>query len=542
MLDLDKGFRETPSAFSQGISDHLKTLREKEEPMVKRKSFTAVLIAALIIVALTATALAVAGRAGLLTFFTAWKEDGIPQTPTELTHELAGEKPLLQTEFDDLAVTVTEAAGTGRTYYFNTTIELKPGIPGRVIDIDLITQDDVDDALSAKNGGPVYFVRSYMMHEEALADSGDWMANADGSVSSVSVIDIIEAADTAQMYCYVTYVKVEPGALPKETDAQTAFLPFQIPMKEPADTRRVQTPVSLGDIGISLDELYFKRMSDATTCFVYLRYEGGEAVDYKLPHGNQGLTLRVLSEDGTEILVPRLNCGWVSDTYFCEFTTLQTDALPSRVVLEAVDTVSGTVYASTVVELEDGRLDPTKLAHYRTNPGRMWDYRDMYFPWSNTDTIETAYLSTDGETGIPLYLDPRAPSTLVGTYYSGLKVQPNVTFDGWTSVYFGDGNAMGTQGYVKSEFVTVEPENVNPGLPVALVAGQESEHIDVRTSPDAVSTMRAMVTGQDQVIVIGEAGAGDWFQIAREEKGTFRVIGYVPRDALQLTDKRITMR
>ena len=545
MADFDKAFQETPSAFSQGVSNHLRALQEMEEKPVKRKSFSVVLIAALVIMTLAATALAVANRAGLLDFFSSWKEQDIPQTPTEFTQVLNGEAPLLREEFDDFIVTVTEAAGDGRTYYFNTTIELKPGVSGHLVGLDRPGSDGIDAAINANDGLPVYFVRDYIYHGEAICDSGDRMQNADGSISSVSVIDLVEASDVARMGSYITYVKSESGVMPDETATHTTMIPFEIPILPPVDARKLTNTVSFEELGITLDELYFKKMEYATYCFTYLQYEGGAQVGYRLPYGRNGLTLRVLNEDGL-ILIPRLACGWASGTYFSgynysDYSMRNMEDLPGRVVLEVIDENSETVYGSATVDLVSGELETDKLAAYNERPETMLDQRDMYFPWSDMSfDVEYAYLSTD-DGGIPVYLDPRDPSTVVGNYYSGLKVAPNITFDGWSSIYyFGDDYNTSIKGYVRSESVVAEADAATPGIPIAQLNEQTGESIDVHVRPSETSTVWARVDGQDRLLVIGEMDG--WYQIAREEGGFMRVIGYVPAEALTLTEERVSMR
>ena len=548
MADFDKAFQETPSTFSQGVSNHLRALQKMEEKPMKRKSFSVVLIAALVIVALAATALAVANRAGLLDFFSSWKEQDIPQTPTEFTQVLNGEAPLLREEYDDFIVTVTEAAGDRRTYYFNTTIELKPGVPGHLVDIDYAHgPDGIDAAIFAEDGLPVYFVRDYIYHGEAICDSGDRMRNEDGSISSVNVIDLIEAGEVARMGCYVTYVKSESGVLPDEAATHTVILPFEIPMPTPVDTRKLAEAVTFEALGITLDELYFKKIGDVIYCFTFLQYQGGAPVDYKLPYGpdRNGLSVRVINEDG-EVLIYDLNCRWDSGTYFSGYnisgyTTEIIDKLPDRVTLEVIDEKGGVFYQSATVDLTPGQIAQDDLSVYWERPEMMLDQRDMYFSWSDMSFVtEYAYLSTDQDS-IPIYLDPRDPSTLVGNYYSGLKVQPNITFDGWSSVYYyGDDYNTSIKGYVRSEFVVTDADAMIPGIPIALLNEQAGESVDVRIRPTEASTVWAKLTGQDQVLVIGETDG--WYQIAREEGGFMRVIGYVPAEALTLTEERVSMR
>lgn len=536
MVDFDKAFKETPAAFSEGVSNHLKTLQEMEEKPVKRKSYTAVLIAALLIVALAATAFAVANRARLFDFFDSWREQEIPQTPTEFTQVLSGDAPLLSASFDDLIVTVTEAAGDGDWYYFNTTIELKPGVAGR---INAPGSEPIGSIINTKDGQSVYFVRDYMMHEDRFCDSGDWKVNEDGSISSVNVIKLVEAADTARMSCYITYVKAEPGALPDETGTHTTLLPFEIPMPAPVETWKVAEPVSLEELGLTLDELYFKKAQDATYCFTYLRYEGGAAVDYKLPYGYYGLTLRVLREDG-EILIPRLQCEWIQDTYFSGYNALELETLPERVILEVIDENSEKVYGKATITLTRGELALDELAKYREHPEMMLDLRDMYFPWSDIPFVtDYAYIST-GEDSAPVYLDPRDPSTLVGTYYSGLELVPNITFNGWTSVYIDDWGNTKIKGYIRSEFLVRAPEEARPGIPVAVVNGLAGESVDVRIRPDEASAVQAMVVAQDRVLIIGEMNG--WYHIAREEDDFTHVIGFVPTSALTPLEERVSMR
>lgn len=545
MVDFDKAFKETPVAFSEGVSSHLKALQKMEEKPVKHKSFSVILIAALVIIAMAATALAVANRAGLLYFFSSWKEQDIPQTPTEFTQVLNGDTPLLRTEYDDLIVTVTEAAGEGRWYYFNTTIELKPGVEGYLVNMSSANSDVLSLVANAKHDKPVYIVDDYIMHGEATCDSGDRTQNEDGSVSSLNIIYLVEAADVAQMGCYITYVKSEPGVLPDGTDNHTTIIPFEIPMPKPTDTRKIVEPVSFEELGITLDELYFKKTQEAIYCFTYLQYEGGEQVGYKLPYGRNQLTLRVLDENGEQVLIPRLRCEWVSGTYFSGynvsgFDIQNMDTLPNRVVLEVIDDISGIIYESVTIDLLPGELALENLSAYRESPEAMLDLHDMCFPWSDIwFNGEYGYLSAD-EKGAQIYIDPRDPSTLVGTFYSGLKVRPNITYKGWTTIYFGDSDNTYTRGYILSDSLVHAREDARPGIPVGHVNGDAGEMIGVRMRPTEASTVQAAVAGLEEVLVVGEMNG--WYHIAREDEYGMRVIGYVPVELISLTEERVSMR
>jgi len=73
MVDFDKAFRKTPDSFSRGISAHLWELQRKEETIVKKKlSIGLVFILAIVLIALTALAVA------LLTPRQIIEEHGIP--------------------------------------------------------------------------------------------------------------------------------------------------------------------------------------------------------------------------------------------------------------------------------------------------------------------------------------------------------------------------------------------------------------------------------------------------------------------------------
>ncbi len=61
MIEFDKAFKETPLTFSQGIDRHLEHLQQ-EDFAVKRKSLSVILVAALLLVLLTASAFAIANK------------------------------------------------------------------------------------------------------------------------------------------------------------------------------------------------------------------------------------------------------------------------------------------------------------------------------------------------------------------------------------------------------------------------------------------------------------------------------------------------
>lgn len=539
-IDWDKAYGPQTEEFHRILVNAF----EREENHMKRKSLTAIFLTALLIIALAVTAFAVANRAGLLDFFETWDNNDITQTPTVITHSLSSGAPLLVATFDDLIVTVTEAVGEGEWYYFNTTIELKPGVPGRVLCIDMPYEQYLDDDFEQ----PSYFVRSYMLHENAISSSGDWMANEDGSVSALSMLNIVEAADIAQMQCYITYVRSEPGELPVETESHTKYLPFTLPMAEPERASKLIEPVILENIGVQFDEILLKEVCGETYCFMYLQYNGGEAVNYKLPYGNHGLTIRVLDEDTREVIVPRASMEWVHDNLFYGNNLVELKEWPDALRIEIVDESNEpneygiNMYGTALLELEDGRLDVDRVRKYRIMPNQKWDYRDMYFAWTDMSFVaDLAYITTSSEEGVSVLADPTDPTSLIGHFYSGLRVSPNITFRDWTSIYFAGGMNTGIQGYIKTAALTTDADQTVEGLPVARIVGSLSGSVDVKMSPSKTSTTRTVLEIGEEIIIVGSMNS-EWYQVAKTEDGWTKIIGYVPANVAELTGEHTSMK
>ncbi len=520
----------------------------KEEP-VKRKHISAVLIAAALIVLLAATALAVANRAGLMEFFQSWTEREIPVVPKEITYALTGEDALLRMEYDDFIVTVPEAMAEGDDYYFNTTLELKPGVRGRLVDM---LMPELTANAEAANDLPVYYVDTCVVYGNRLDDMADRKANEDGSISTISYLSIDEAADTAQMYYRIAYVRTGPGEAPDGTAPKVAYLPFTIPMPEAKETRVLAEPVRLDDLGIVVDELYFKLVGMKGLCYAFLRCEGGEAVDYMMPWYN-GMAFRLRDRSGG-VMANSMNVSWQHGSYATGGATLygayvngwsyrEMDALPDSVILEVYSAETGKVYGSAEVRLTTGTLDLERLAPYWESPEDVRDYRDLILPGEAYPRIGPSYLSTEDAGGVQLYRDPTDPASLIGHYYSGLKVDPNIRYGEWTTVSFGDSWPTGMHGYVRSEYVQGDADAVRAGIPVAKILGQTGAHTDVRVRADAMSTITAKVDAGETVYAVGEADG--WVHIAREERAVdrtvMRIIGFVPKEALALTGERVTM-
>lgn len=499
----------------------------QEEP-IKSKSLSPALLIALLIVLFTVTAIAMAQRAGVLDFFASWKDQGIPQTPAAFDRETAEGEILLQFVYDDLVVKVTDVVRDGDDYYINTTIELQEDIPGHLVDIDAPdAKEEIDMALHAKDGLPVYYVRSYVLHGDSQSDSGDRIVNPDGSISALHVIRIMEASNVANMQCYVTYVKAEPGRKPVETSVHAKYIPFVLPLPEAIESRGSWHRTEIDSLGIWLDALYMKRTTQGVQCFSYIEYLGGEPVDFKLPFGRRGLTLRMTDAETGAIIVPRLNVEWIADAKFCGYNVVHLDRLPSTVTIDAIDENDGTLYGSINMEMEQSTFAGERLGGYVDNSNQMPDLRDMYFPWSDMRFVaDTAYVMTGGQDSAPIYLDPTDDTTLVGHYYTGLAVSPNITYDGWTSVYFGDRDSTGTKGYIRSTYLVELPQESSH-------YGYAKAQTDVRIRPSKSSAIKTTLIPTERIILMGKMDG--WYHIAREEEGIIRVIGYVPCDAIVQT-------
>lgn len=201
----------------------------KDHPKVHSRIPTAARAAALVLI-LGTTAFAVANRAGLSDFFAKWNQKNGYELPAAFTDIVGTDKPLLAATAGDLDIVVVEAIGDGETYYFATTVSLKEGVQGHLINIaslenGFVSAPTFDDDL------PVYYVGTEMVHDGKGSVTFDWITNDDGSISFFSDPSISQADNVASMECWLTYARVDDGMPPLQDQFETEKLPFSMPVE-----------------------------------------------------------------------------------------------------------------------------------------------------------------------------------------------------------------------------------------------------------------------------------------------------------------------
>lgn len=147
-IDLRQAFRDEPDACHAALMDAARSV--KEEPKVKRFSFRAALIAAIIIVAMTAVALAAATRANLNDWFETYYGTPIPQAARDM---LAGMERKTH-EVGPFTFTVQEKLVDGRVAYLTVNAAMTDGSPVVLISNALDPYDRVGEAFAAQMNHP----------------------------------------------------------------------------------------------------------------------------------------------------------------------------------------------------------------------------------------------------------------------------------------------------------------------------------------------------------------------------------------------------
>ncbi len=201
----------------------------EDKPKMARRMPIAALAAALILI-LGTTAFAIANRAMVADFFDKWNRKNGYELPGTFTDVVRADKPLLVATAGDLDVVVTDAVGDGETYYLATTLSLRAGVQGH-----LVNRESLENGfLSAPTFGddlPVYYVTLEIVHGGAGTNIIDWIDNEDGSVTYLRDPIIEETGDLAAMECWVTYARTDDGFPPLQNQFVTEKLPFELPVE-----------------------------------------------------------------------------------------------------------------------------------------------------------------------------------------------------------------------------------------------------------------------------------------------------------------------
>ncbi len=540
--DWPRAFGPTPDDFRALVEN---TLREEEKP-VRKLRFTPILVAALLTLLLAATALAIANRAGLREFI----GEGDSAYGVDLSHRMGGSEPLVQKVVGDLEVTVTEAAGDGRNYYFTITIAPRPGVKEQLrtlMDIWDFPKDDNGRELPNTTPFPVlltedtYVVDAYM----TTSNTGNSILNEDGSVSFLSDPVIFTLDDTAEMTCIVVYGKRSAGQSLEGMEVETVEIPFTVDTVKALEKKHNAGPVTLGDTGITVDTLYLKRTETETVARLYLRYLGGEGVAYKMPegfggYGQYGISIRMLdTESGTPYEMAaqnernRYNVTWYGGNRFLIERKPLMETLPQSVTIEVYDTFAERVLATEIIPLVDGGPESSRLDAYTHDEQYPVDPEE-YLVSPDDPREMIARVSTPDGKPTEVRLDPADPDSVIMTVNSGASISPvHGTRDGWVLVWIASQFDMA--GYIPAENYAAGDDiyDVIPGVPMAEILPKDGDHVDVRKAPSDDSYIFAKLDKGLGVRVLCTSGIWCYVECDGGEGG--RTAGYVPADALRLT-------
>lgn len=344
----------TPDAFKELVAS---SLQQKEKRQIQTRPRIGVLVlAALLVIAIGATALAVAHRAGLIDFFAMIEQEGYTMDVAP-RHIAAPGQNLLEATHDTLEITVAEAMGDGRQYAFCTTVSLQPGVEGHLwpfIGEEYAGPDD---------GKPVYYVTVTILSNGMAANTGlPEIFNDDGSISFYDHPPVNAVEQEVDMVCQVRLYK---GSAHEE-NYNTRFekealtdIPFVMPIMEAVETRAMQAPVTMADTGITLRELKLKRTEYDAYCSLRYAFTGGEGVEYHLPAsqqtGGKGILFRFYDEQGNALQAEDLPISpnpWQGGIEYLQGYRLAVDTLPERITVEVYDSISDMVRATETIDLE----------------------------------------------------------------------------------------------------------------------------------------------------------------------------------------------
>lgn len=518
-------------------------LHQEEKPM-KRKSFAAVLVAALVIVLLAATALAIANRAGLLEFFGGYEMDN---NPLDYSYRLGEDGVLLSDTFGDLQVEVTEGVAEGQQYAFVTTIALKPGVKGELVSpLDwLLSESESYGPATSTDGSPVYYVDTMLLHEGGAPDVNDARINEDGSISFLSRMRVPEAGDTAQMACMVQCLKAESGELADPSGTEVALLPFVIETERTLDARKLLEPVEIPEVTMTVQEVLIKQSASSTVAYIYYEYAGGETVDYLSP---SALSLRLMDSDGNVLSKE----GWngigrqIEENRYRASFPLNEGVLPDTMVLELWARKDGfqmrpgqeadVVLGKALLPLEAISVTDGTPNGYGETIGGYMDYRNIDLPWVE-QLPRVMYLTTDQEEGIPVYRFPDEGTEPLGYFYSGLPGEPLAAYRDWTIFFIGDEQTdyMGMHVYVKTEHVSATSDGVPPGV----LKGTINARTDTRLAPGEQVTIFNVLEEGTEVCVLGSSNG--WCFVAARGRYGLIVKGYVPEESVTLTGEKLAL-
>lgn len=511
-----------------------RSLSQGEEPIVKRKRVSMVLVTALLVLLFAACALAIADRAGLVDFFALWEAETGYTVPERFAHLDQGEGALLVAELDDLEIVVTEVVGDGIDYYFNTTVALKPGVEGMLV--PLYGNDFPEGEVpTSPDGSPIYYITHEIRYNGSGAARADMLTNEDGSLSFFSDPAVVAMTDTVEMTCAIDYVKGESGTIPNADNFRNGEFAFTMRTAEALDTRRLVSPgIMLENTGIQIDELYFRQLSDVTFCRLYFRFPGGEAVNYLQPSPHTGIAIRLTDEDGQALA--DLGFEYQRNTYFQGGARLDLEMLPDTVILTVHDVVADRVLDSITLSLSPGAFDEARLARYEEPTSLAAKLRHT-LPWDDW-TPDMQYATTDlpaGQTAA-LYLDPRDPSTLIGEYYSGVGMENNVHYMDWTQVYLGGYGFGRVYGYMRIGDIRYGEDlaGIESGVRLAEIVPANGEYVEVRMEPSLDTVITSRIEPGTEVRVLGVIG--EWRHVAFQAADGMSRIGYVHMDELHETN------
>ena len=349
-IDWERANLNPTPGFDRAVVD---ALRWEDKP-VKQKSLVAVFMTALIILALAATAYAIANRAGLVDFLGNWMSD-----TSRFTHNPSEGNILLETSYGDLEISVDEAVGDGLTYVFSSAISLKEGAAG-VLRPAYENPDVINGNVSVPQAdGPIYYVDVSIEYNGVSSESTAHIENPDGSISFSSFPSVDPFDIDPNMVCQVVVYKGIPGEWIEAGNATTYRDEFTL--ESPFVSKLLyldNAPVTLGKSGVSIEKLqWIDRETDMIVNIEY-KFHGGSGVNYELPteNGINGIGFKLKHTDGSDVqmtLLPSSGTTWRGGIEYSTTYSIQAKEMPNDIILEVYSLNTGMVYGAGELHLTE---------------------------------------------------------------------------------------------------------------------------------------------------------------------------------------------
>lgn len=320
----------------------------KEDSAFRKKVVIRPMIAFVLVIALTTTALAMTMHASILDFFAKWGEAPFLMNPDNYKHVVLSEGPLYIGSVGDIDITATDIQGDGIDYMFVINVALRDGSNGVLMDVyqegENVTIDWDVEAPQRGVESEVYYVRPELRYNQRSASWGDVIYNDDGSISYFEMPRVYSLEDEALIECTLTlYTGTPDGEIDHESKRIEKFS-FFMPTMEMVDSRKSTEEVEIGTTGIHTQIIAIKKTNSGVYCDICFVFREDPNLGYSIPGregipGMEGLSFVFLDEDGTlveSVLIKPEQIPTNTSTINASYR-LVIDEIPKSIIIEAYD-------------------------------------------------------------------------------------------------------------------------------------------------------------------------------------------------------------